>query len=47
MSTGTWLTYNTVASPVAKQGLAFHYFGGVQGVTAGTFTIVWNAQRRP
>ena len=34
---------NTVASPVAKQGLAFHYFGGIQGVTAGTFTIVWNA----
>ena len=33
----------TLATPVAKQGLAFHFFGGVQGVTAGTFTVLWNA----
>lgn len=28
---------------VAKQGVCFNYFGGGQSVTAGTFTIVWNA----
>jgi len=37
------LLYDTVASVVTNQGAAFHYFGGSQGVTAGTFTIVWNA----
>jgi len=31
------------AGTVAKQGLCFNYFGGTQGVTAGTFTIVWDA----
>jgi hypothetical protein len=33
----------TLASPVVKQGAAFHYFGGAQSVTAGTFTVNWNA----
>ena len=33
----------SLGAPVAKQGLAFHWFGGVQGVTAGTFTVIWNA----
>jgi hypothetical protein len=28
---------------VADQGVSFNYFGGAQSVTAGTFTIVWNA----
>lgn len=28
---------------VSKQGICFNYFGGPQQVTAGTFTIVWNA----
>lgn len=28
---------------VADQGISFHYFGGAQSVTAGTFTIVWHA----
>jgi hypothetical protein len=28
---------------VAKQGVSFHYFGGAQSVTAGTFSIMWNA----
>lgn len=28
---------------VADQGICFNYFGGAQSVTAGTFTIVWNA----
>jgi hypothetical protein len=35
---------NTItAGTVAKQGVSFHYFGGTQGVTAGTFTIIWHA----
>lgn len=33
---------NTAASP-ADQGISYNYFGGVQSVTSGTFTIVWNA----
>lgn len=28
---------------VADQGVCFNYFGGAQSVTAGSFTIVWNA----
>jgi hypothetical protein len=28
---------------IADQGVCFNYFGGAQSVTAGTFTIVWNA----
>lgn len=28
---------------VAKQGICYNFFGGAQSVTAGTFTIVWNA----
>lgn len=28
---------------VADQGITFHYFGGAQSVTAGTFTVVWHA----
>lgn len=28
---------------IADQGISFNYFGGAQSVTAGTFTIVWNA----
>lgn len=28
---------------IADQGMSFNYFGGAQSVTAGTFTIVWNA----
>ncbi len=34
---------DTLASPVSKQGICFNYFGGTQSVTAGLFTIVWNA----
>jgi hypothetical protein len=37
------LVYNdTIASP-ADQGLSYHYFGGVQSVTSGRMTVVWNA----
>ncbi|MGW6257631.1 hypothetical protein [Streptomyces sp. NPDC055085] len=28
---------------IADQGICFNYFGGVQGVTGGTFTIIWSA----
>jgi hypothetical protein len=31
------------AGTVADQGVCFNYFGGGQSVTAGTFTVVWNA----
>lgn len=35
---------NTIsAGTVAKQGVCYNYFGSGQSVTAGTFTIVWNA----
>jgi hypothetical protein len=40
---GCFVYDNTItAGSVAKQGTSFHYFGGTQGVTAGTFTVVWN-----
>lgn len=36
------LNYNdTIAAP-ADQGLSYHYFGGIQGVTSGRFTIAWS-----
>jgi hypothetical protein len=31
------------AGSVADQGVSFNFFGGAQSVTAGTFTVVWNA----
>jgi hypothetical protein len=34
---------DTITTPVADQGISYHYFGGTQSVTSGTFTIVWNA----
>lgn len=34
---------DTLTTPVADQGVSYHYFGGSQSVTSGTFTIVWNA----
>jgi len=33
---------DTLASPVAKQGVSFNYLGGTNSVTAGTLTVVWN-----
>jgi hypothetical protein len=30
-------------SSVANHGLSYHYFGGANGVTAGTFSVVWHA----
>lgn len=38
------LIYNdTKTSPVADQGVCFNYFGGVNSVTSGVLTVVWNA----
>jgi hypothetical protein len=37
------LVYDDTAASPAKQGISYHYFGGSQSVTAGSFTIVWNA----
>jgi hypothetical protein len=31
------------AGTVADQGMSFHYLGGPNGVSGGTFTVVWNA----
>ena len=33
---------DTLAAPVADQGVCFNYFGGANSVVAGTFTIAWN-----
>lgn len=33
---------DTITTPVADQGLSYHYFGGAQSVTGGTFTVVWH-----
>lgn len=33
---------DTLTTPVADQGLCFLYFGGLQAVTSGTLTIVYN-----
>ncbi len=33
---------DTASSPVADQGLCYNYFGGVNSVTNGVFTIVWS-----
>lgn len=37
------LVYDTTSTAVTNQGVSFNYFGGTQSVTAGSFTIVWNA----
>lgn len=39
------LVYNDdiTAGTVVDQGITYHYFGGGQSVTSGTFTIVWHA----
>lgn len=34
---------DTLATPVADQGISYNYLGGVNSVTNGTLTIVWNA----
>ena len=34
---------DTIAAPVADQGVSYHYFGGTQSVTDGVFTVIWNS----
>lgn len=34
---------DTIATPVAKQGFCYLYFGGTQSITDGTMTIVFNS----
>ena len=34
---------DTLASPVADQGVCYNYFGGSNSVVNGTFTVVWAA----
>lgn len=34
---------DTIAAPVADQGICFNYFGGSNSVVGGTFTVVWHA----
>ena len=40
---GTLLYNDTKTTPVADQGVCFNYLGGTNSVTAGIFTVVWNA----
>lgn len=37
------LVYDDSATTVADQGICFNYFGGVQAVTDGTFTVIWDS----
>ena len=34
---------DTLAAPVADQGVSYHYFGGSNSVVNGTFTVAWAA----
>lgn len=34
---------DTLAAPVADQGVCYNFFGGSNSVVAGTFTVVWHA----
>lgn len=34
---------DTLATPTAKPGICYNYFGGSNSVTSGTFTVVWSA----
>jgi hypothetical protein len=34
---------DTITTPVADQGISYHYFGGSNSVVNGTFTIIWAA----
>lgn len=44
-TTATFTAYGCLVydTTVSNEGLSFNYFGGAQTVTAGTFTIAWNA----
>lgn len=40
---GVLIYDHSIASPVADQGICYNYLGGANSVTAGTFTVAWNA----
>jgi|SRR6185503_2918783 len=40
---GTLVYDDTLTTPVADQGISFHYFGGTQSVTSAMLRIVWHA----
>lgn len=40
---GTLVYDNTLASPVANQGICFNYFGAGVSVSNGVLTIVWHS----
>lgn len=40
---GALVYTTTVVTDATNAGVSYHYFGGSQSVTAGTFTIVWAA----
>lgn len=44
-TTATFTAYGCLVYDTTKltEGLSYNYFGGAQQVTAGTFTITWNA----
>jgi hypothetical protein len=41
---GDLLYFATASNTPVNQGAAFHYFGGINQVSAGTFTIIWHAR---
>jgi hypothetical protein len=43
--TVTFTTYGCLVydTTVSNEGISFNYFGGAQEVTAGTFSVAWNA----
>lgn len=40
---GAFVYDDTLTTPVADQGLSYHYLGGLQSVTDGTLTVIWHA----
>ena len=42
-ATGVQIYDDTLAAPVADQGVCYNYFGGANTITSGQFTIIWNS----
>ena len=40
---GVMVYDDTLATPVADQGVCYNYLGGANSVVNGTFTVVWHA----
>lgn len=40
---GNQLYDDTLAAPVADQGICFNYYGGANSVTAGQLSVIWSA----